>query len=124
MTGEREAVVLESGFAEGRPAGFAKVAPVVIEHLHVGHRAGGATVALHTPGQLDQRAHRRRLDHCPVVIVVAADFGDRRAEHDKQVVGRVVPVEPFANIGQAEHGVGLTSVQGLIEPLLDGRADE
>ena len=102
---QKKVDVFKTRFAKRGLAGVLKVAQVGAEHQQVGRFARAAPVPADAPGQLDQRAHRRRLDHGPVVVVVAAHFGDGRSQHDEQMIGFALGIEPLANIGQTEHGL-------------------
>ena len=114
----------KTGLAERGLAGALPMAQVGGQHAQVGAGAGPGAVAAYAACQLDERAHGRGLDHGPVVIVVAAHFGDGRAEHDEQVVGLGMRVNALADVGQAEHGIRLAAVQGLVKLLFDGRAQQ
>ncbi|MNQ70176.1 hypothetical protein D3C85_848060 [compost metagenome] len=100
------------------------MAQVAVEDLHIDLGAGLGAVPPNAAGELDQRAHGRGLDHRPVVVMVAADFGDRRAKHDKQLLRLVEVGQALANVGQREYRIGLLALEGGIQPAFDGRAQQ
>ena len=81
-------------------------------------------MAAHAASQLDERTHGGRLDHGPVVVVVAAHLRHGRAKHDEHLVGGAVSVNTLAQIGAIKHGVRRATVQHGVQPLLDGRAQQ
>ena len=78
----------------------------------------------YTAGQLDERAHRRWLDHGPIVVVVAAHFRHGRTEHDEHLVGGFIPINALAQVGAVKHRFRLATVEHGVQPLLNGRAQQ
>ena len=115
---------LETRTAVRRIARPPEVPQIGIEHHDVRLAAVTGAMPPHPPGQLDQRAHRRRLDHRPVVVMVASDLGDRRAKHDEDLVRRTTGVDALAHIRQVEDGRRPAPVQRRVDATLDGRADQ
>lgn len=72
-------------------------------------------MAAHPPGQLDQRAHGRRLDDGPVVIMVSPHFRYRTGQNDKQLILLRVGIQPAANLRPIKHGLSVLAVQGAIQ---------
>ena len=56
--------------------------------------------------------------------MVTAHLGNWRAQHDEQMMLLAMSVQTLANVRKCEHGVGFSAVQGRVQPVLDGRADE
>ncbi len=73
----------------------------------------------HPARELNQRPHRRGLDHGPVIVVIPSDLGHGRAQHDEQLIPGLHRIDAPPHVGQIEHRGLPTPIQGGIQQMFD-----
>ena len=107
---------LKTRVAKSRPPPF-QVLYIGIEQCNVGLSDGTWPMTPHTPYQLDDRAHGRRLDNGPIVIVIAPNLGDGGAQHNEQMIDGVT-LQAGAYIWQLKHTQLVAAIQRTVKTSL------
>ena len=69
------------------------MANIGVEQVEVGSLTCARTMTANSPCQLNDRAHGRGFDDTPVIVMIAANFRDRRRQHYEYLILFCVVVE-------------------------------